>query len=317
MSPFVFLAGVAISLLALLVIVLFVFFPPGPRVAKARRVAPGVEEDSALTRITDRTTAVIESATSGRDMAAKRDRLEQAGIKVEPAGFTLLTISAAMVLALLGALIGFGSWWSIPLAIFLALLAPLGARVLLAMRTRKRRAKFGFQLDDTLTLISGSLRAGHSLLRAIDSVSRETDAPTSEEFTRVVNETRLGRDLGNALAVTAERMGSDDFSWVAQAIAINREAGGNLSEVLDQVANTIRERNQIRRQVSALSAEGRLSGIILVALPVGVFLFLMLTQPAYFNPIFTNLIGILAMIVAVILLVVGTVWMFFTVRVKF
>ena len=89
-------------------------------------------------------------------------------------------------------------------------------------------------------------------------------------------------------------MQSDDFEWVAQAIAINRETGGNLAEVLDQVGKTIRERNQIRRQVRALSAEGRLSAIILVALPIGVFLFLLFVQPTYLSFFFTNLIGIIA-----------------------
>lgn len=236
---------------------------------------------------------------------------------MEPSGFKLMIISAAAVLALIGAVIGFGSLWSIPLALIFAALAPLGAKILVVWRTSQRRSKFGFQLDDTLQLMSGGLRAGHSLLRSIDAVSHETDAPTSEEFTRVVNETRLGRDLSDALAITAERMQSDDFMWVAQAIAINREAGGNLSEVLDQVASTIRERNQIRRQVSALSAEGRLSGIILILLPIGVFLFLLWTQPGFFAPLFTNPIGILALILAVILLIVGSIWMLLTVRVKF
>ena len=107
--------------------------------------------------------------------------------------------------------------------------------------------------------MAGSLRAGHSLLRAVDSVASEADAPTSEEFARIVNETRVGRDLNDALDEVAERMGSDDFTWVAQAIAIHREVGGNLAEVLDAVGHTIRERNAIRRQVKALAAEGKLS----------------------------------------------------------
>ena len=317
MSPLLLIFGVSVALLALLVLVLFVVFPAAPRVSKSRRVAPGEEPDSALSRLADRTVSAVESATRGRDDSMRRYKLEQAGIKMEPAGFTVVTIAVAAVLGMIGFVLGWGTFWSIPLAIVFGALAFVGAQVLIAFRTRQRRAKFGFQLDDTLQLISGGLRAGHSLLRAIDSVSREADAPTSEEFTRVVNETRLGRDLGDALAVTAERMQSDDFSWVAQAIAINREAGGNLSEVLDQVANTIRERNQIRRQVSALSAEGRLSGIILVILPVAVFLFLLWVQPAYFAPMFTSLIGWIALFIAFVLLVVGTVWMFLTVRVKF
>lgn len=139
----------------------------------------------------------------------------------------------------------------------------------------------------------------------------------SEELVRVVNEARLGRNLAQSLGVTAKRMESDDFDWVAQAIAISQETGGNLAEVLDQVGKTIRERNQIRRQVKALSAEGRLSGIILVALPIGVFLVLSVIQPNYFAGFFSSIIGIFALVVAGVLLILGTVWIAFTVRVKF
>ena len=101
-------------------------------------------------------------------------------------------------------------------------------------------------------------------------------------------------------------MRSDDFKWVAQAIAINRETGGNLAEMLDQVGRTIRERNQIRRQVQALSAEGRLSGIILILLPIVVFFAFSFIQPDYFALFFTNVLGIIALVVAVILLIVGS-----------
>ena len=139
----------------------------------------------------------------------------------------------------------------------------------------------------------------------------------SEELARAVNESRLGRSLPEALAITAERMQSKDFDWVAQAIAINAEAGGNLAEVLDQVARTIRERNQIRRQVAALSAEGRMSGVILVVLPIGLFLLFSIIQPNYTAVFFQSIIGIIAMIVAVVLLILGTIWMAVVVRVKY
>ena len=108
-------------------------------------------------------------------------------------------------------------------------------------------------------VLASSLRAGHGIQRGLSAVAEESESPTNEEFTRVVAETRIGRDLVDALEGVAERLGNEDFDWVVRAVAINRELGGNLSEVLDNVANTIRERNQLRRQVQALSAEGRLS----------------------------------------------------------
>ncbi|HWH97027.1 MAG TPA: type II secretion system F family protein, partial [Pseudolysinimonas sp.] len=141
--------------------------------------------------------------------------------------------------------------------------------------------------------------------------------PTSEEFARAVNQTRIGRDLDDALADTAARMRSDDFMWTAQAISINRQTGGNLAEVLVQVGATIRERNQIRRQVRALSAEGRLSATVLICLPIAVALALLVVQPGYLAVFVESIIGVLALVVAVILGIVGSLWMLAVVRVKF
>lgn len=318
MNPAVLVAGIAVALLALLVLLFFVIAPPAPRVARQRRLAPGAEHVSTLTRVTDRTTQAIDAA------AAKRTRrlfdpedLELAGIKTEPSGFVVLVASGAAVLALLGALLGLTSGTSILLALLFALLAPVIAKIVVSSRTSSRRAKFGEQIDDTVQMLAGGLRAGHGLNRSLAAAAAEAEAPTSEELARVVNETRLGRPLPEALHAIAERMRSTDFEWVAQAIAINQETGGNLAEVLDQVGKTIRERNQIRRHVRALSAEGRLSAIILVALPIGVFLFMMVTNPSYLTPFFTSIIGMIALVLAVILLIIGTIWVSFAVKVKF
>jgi tight adherence protein B len=165
--------------------------------------------------------------------------------------------------------------------------------------------------------MASSLRAGHSLLRAVDAVSTEAAAPTSEEFARIVNETRVGRDLADALDEVAERMGSDDFRWVAQAIAIHREVGGNLAEVLDTVGHTIRERNAIRRQVKALAAEGKLSAIVLMALPFGIVAFLAVSNPRYLSGFTEGLAGYVMIAVAAVLLLVGALWLKKTVSIRF
>jgi tight adherence protein B len=234
-----------------------------------------------------------------------------------PAAYVLMVVCAAAVLAAIGALLGGLTLWSVLLAVAFAAVAPIGSKMLLAFRTARRRAAFGDQLDDSLSLLAGSLRAGHSLLRAVDSVSQDVESPSKEEFARVVNETRIGRDLGDALNLTAARMRSDDFRWIAEAVAINQEAGGNLSDVLDQAGKTIRERNEIRRQVKALSAEGRMSALVLLLLPVGVFLLVSLFRPGYFAPLFTSVLGIAAIVAAVILMTVGSLWMRVAVRVRF
>jgi Flp pilus assembly protein TadB len=318
MNDIVLYTGVAAGLLALLLVVFLVIAPPAPRVPLERRRAPGAARPSTLTKMTDHTLEAIEGAITRRRRAPfSSEDLEQANIRMRPPGFVLMIISAALVLALGGLLIAPGSLWSIPLMVGFAALAPLGAKLLLKIRTGRRRAKFASQLDESLSLLAGGLRAGHSLLRAIDAAAQESEQPTSEEFARIVNETRIGRDLSDTLVNTANRMRSDDFHWVAQAIGINREVGGSLSQVLDQVAHTIRERNEIRRQVKGLAAEGKLSAWILILLPVGVFTFLNLTQHNYLTGFFGSIWGILALVVAVILLIVGSVWMMVVVKVKF
>lgn len=318
MTPVALVGGIALGLLALLVLVFFVIAPPSPRVARQRRMAPGAEHVSTLARVTERTTQAIDAATAKRKTRLfGPSELEIAGIKTAPSGFVVLVASASAVLALLGALLGLTSGTSILLAIVFALLAPVLAKLFVISRTASRRAKFADQIDDTVQMIAGGLRAGHGLNRSFSAVAAEAEAPAAEELARVVNETRLGRPLAEALHAIAERMRSADFEWVAQAIAINQETGGNLAEVLDQVGKTIRERNQIRRHVRALSAEGRLSAIILVALPVGVFLFLLVVNPAYVAFFFTSPFGIIALVVAFLLLVVGTIWVSFSVKVEF
>jgi len=238
--------------------------------------------------------------------------LEGAGKKIAAADFLVLVLAGALAGAALGLVL---SGWV--LAVLLSLAAPLIAKVALGVLSGRRRAAFSDQLDNTLQLMAGSLRAGHSLLRAVDAVSREAEAPTTEEFSRILNETRVGRELGDSLDDTAARMSSEDFSWVAQAIAIHRDMGGDLSEVLDTVAHTIRERNQIRRQVKALSAEGRLSGIVLMLLPVGVSGFLMISNPSYLGNLTHSLLGWGMVVAALLLILVGGLWLRKVVSFKF
>jgi tight adherence protein B len=195
--------------------------------------------------------------------------------------------------------------------------APFVGHLVLGFLTGKRRAKFGDQLGDTLQLLSGSLRAGHSILRAIDAAANESQAPTSEEMRRIVSETSLGRDLLVSLNDTAERMQNEDFVWISQAIQINREVGGNLAEVLDQVNETIRERSEIKGHIKALAAEGKFSAYILMALPVGIVVLLMLVNPGYMNKMWTNPLGWIMIVASIILMTVGGLWMRKIINLKF
>lgn len=318
MNPGALILGIVVSLLGGLTLLFFVIAPPVPRIARDRRVAPGVEQVTLLGRVTAQTTAAVDTALTGeRKRVFSAEKLDLAGIKSTPSQFLIFVSSAASVFAMVGVVIGFGNGSSWLWAVLFAILTPVGANLFIGIRTSRRRAKFADQIDDMLQLVAGSLRAGHGFSTALAAVAGDADSPMGEELTRAVNESRLGRPLPDALAITAQRMQSKDFDWVAQAIAINAETGGNLAEVLNQVGKTIRERNEIRRQVAALSAEGRLSGMILVVLPVALFLFFSVVRPAYIAVFFQNIIGIIALIIGAILLILGSIWLSFIVKVKF
>jgi tight adherence protein B len=245
-------------------------------------------------------------------LAAGAAALEAAGMTVTLPNFVLTVGLWAVVATGAGFLIG-----GLLLGLLMIAVVVGGARLLVMMKAGRRRAAFADQLDDSLQLMASSLRAGHSLLRAVDAVSQDAVSPTAEEFSRIVNETRVGRDLSDSLDEVAERMRSDDFLWVAQAIAIHREVGGNLAEVLDAVGHTIRERNQIRRQVKALSAEGKLSAIVLGALPFVIIGFLSMTNPGYLAKFTESVIGYGMIAGVVVLMLVGGFWLKKTVAIKF
>jgi tight adherence protein B len=304
------LGAVAAGVLLLVLVVL----PAGPERVPLSRLDPSsAPSSSALAGAGAAAGAAVEKALAKRGrLAAGAAALERAGMTTTLPDFVLVVGLATLAAGALGLLVG-----GVLLGLLLAAAAPLGAKLLLRFRAGRRQAAFADQLDDSLQLMAGSLRAGHSLLRAVDSVSQEAAEPTSVEFARIVNETRVGRDLNDALDEVAARMGSDDFVWVAQAIAIHREVGGNLAEVLDAVSHTIRERNAIRRQVKALSAEGKLSAIVLMALPFGVTGFISLTNPAYIGRFTESLVGFTLLGVAGVMLLVGGLWLKKTVAIRF
>lgn len=206
---------------------------------------------------------------------------------------------------------------SLPLALTLVFAALALPRLVLAAAADRRRAAFADQLEGTLQLVAGSLRAGYGLAQAFSTVAQEAPRPTSDEFGRVVVETRVGRDQTAALRAVATRMRNQDFAWVTDAIDIQREVGGNLAEVLDAVAATIRDRNQIRRQVRALSAEGRISAVVLVSLPIAAATLISLVNPGYLEPLLDSTGGKVAITVGVVLMVIGIVWIRRIVKVIF
>ncbi|WP_427016409.1 type II secretion system F family protein [Pseudarthrobacter sp. P1] len=310
MPTIVPIAGFALCFGALLVALLVVFKPRRTAVPVGRRRPFGDTSKTALGSLTDSTVAVLDRTVGGGPYS--RSKLEDAGLRMPPSNFLIMVIAAAAVAGLVGLLLGGPG-----LAVVLAIVAPLVAWAYLALLADRRRVKFDEQLGDNLLLISGGLRAGHSVMSSIDAAAQEAETPSSEEFARIVNEVRIGRNLEASLADTAARMKSDDFAWIGQAIQINREVGGDLAEVLDHVGETIRERGQIKAQVKALSAEGRMSAIILLALPFGIGLMLMVANPKYLAVLTTNVVGWLMLGAGAIMMVIGSLWLRKIVQIKF
>ncbi|MFV1980828.1 MAG: type II secretion system F family protein, partial [Rhodothermia bacterium] len=174
---------------------------------------------------------------------------------------------------------------------------------------KREKKNFEKQLPDTLTLLSTSLRAGYSLLQAIEAVSAEAPNPTAREFSRAVVESRLGRSVTDSLNGIVERTKSEDFEWAVMAIDIQREVGGNLAEVLQTVADTMRARNRLKGEIKALTAEGRISAIVLGSLPFGLFAFLWVSNPDYLRPLLESQFGLMAIGVGLLLMAAGIWWL--------
>jgi tight adherence protein B len=249
----------------------------------------------------------------GRSLEATLSgRLDQAAVSMTPGEWLLLHGGSVLAAGVLLGLLGGGSASAAVLGVILGTAVPL---VVLRVRTQRRKAAFDAQLADSLQLLAGSLRAGYSVPQAIDAIVREGEEPMTTEFGRALVEARLGVQLEDALESVGRRMDSVDFGWVVMAMRIQRDVGGNLAEVLTNVAATLRERERLRRQVRVLSAEGRLSAWILGLLPVVFGGYLLLVRPQYLQPLWTTTLGWLMLLTGALLFVAGVVWLRRVVRV--
>jgi tight adherence protein B len=280
------------------------------RGAAPARVEPGALGDSGVARSA---VELADRVVRQRGFEARLSRsLEKAGSAIKPAEWLLIHALVALGAALLVMLLT-GRVLATLLGLFLGLAGP---QLYLTFRSGRRTAAFLAQMPDTLQLLAGSLSAGYSLPQAVDAVVREGAQPIAGEFSRAIVETRLGVPVEDALEGIAHRMDSQDFLWVVMAIRIQREVGGNLAEILTTVANTMRERQRVRRQVLVLSAEGRLSAWILGGLPPLFGTYLVLVRPTYIKPLFTDPIGLLMLGVALLLFLVGVFWLRKVVKVE-
>ena len=178
-------------------------------------------------------------------------------------------------------------------------------RLYVGRRIGGRLGAFNKQLADTITLLSNSLRAGSSFLQSIELVSRETPPPMGEEMGRVVREVNLGLGMEEALNNLVRRIKSDDLDLMVTAIGVQQQVGGNLAEILDTIAFTIRERVRIKGDINTLTAQGRMSGYLVSFLPIGIAVVLNMINPDFMRPLFTQLLGQILLGVGGVMMIIG------------
>lgn len=229
----------------------------------------------------------IDKAIARRPFAQRwRTQLARADIK--------LTVAEYAALHVIGPMVFFGAAYFILfrgdlimslVAGFIGFFAP---RFWVSRSTSKRLLRFEQQLPDTLALWVNALRSGFSVMQAMEAISRDAPEPTSTEFKRVVQEVQLGIDVEDALGHLLSRVESEDLDLVVTAVNIQREVGGNLSEILETIGHTIRERIKLKGEIRVLTSQGRYTGYLISFLPIAVALFLSVIQPGFMNPMFEN-----------------------------
>ncbi len=214
------------------------------------------------------------------------EQLLRADLKLRTSEYFMIQIGSAVLVGLI-VYVRFQSLFGL-LAAFLGYLAP-GFYV--KYRINKRLKAFNNQLGDTLTLLSNAIKAGYSFAQAIDTVAKNAVPPIADEFGRAVREMNLGGSPDEALQNITKRIASADFDLVATAYAIHRTVGGNLAEILDNIAYTIRERVRIKGEIATLTAQARASGTLITFLPIVLAAFMFFVTPTYFRPMFSSIIG--------------------------
>jgi tight adherence protein B len=257
-------------------------------------------------------TGLLTRAMEGQDRAARLSTdLARADLKLKPAEFVSLWIAAPILFVALAFVIGIviPVFQSLPALLLFFLIGAYVPRWYLKRRAAKRLKEFNTQLPDTITLLSNSLRAGSSFLQGIDLVKREAGGPMADEFDRVVREMNLGQNLEHALNNLVRRVDSEDLELVVTAINIQSQVGGNLANVLDAIAFTIRERIRIKGEINTLTAMGRYSGYVLLALPAALGLILFVISPSYMGAMFEKPPEFLGLPMGLFLFAIGGVSM--------
>ena len=241
------------------------------------------------------------------------EELEKSDISKKTEDFIIIWIVVTFVPGLLFMLI-FKNQLIAPILMIIGSVAPI---MYMKSKQKKRRDMFESQLSDALMIASNCLKSGLTFNQAMDTISSECDDPIKSEFKRTVNEITFGSSQDEALEAMAKRVKSEDFDLVVSAVSIQRQTGGNLSEILDTIAGTIRERYKIKGEIKTMTGQGRVSGMIIGVLPIALLLIMSLINKELIMTLFTTTIGKTLIIISVCLETVGAIVINKIVTIKF
>jgi tight adherence protein B len=285
------------------------------RIAELRvlRVGAHPETEPLLRRLRAAGGRVVERSDRLSRLALKSEPLlDRASTDMTPPQWLALRTAVAIALALTASTI-------LPLWVGLLLGVVAGfplMTLLLRSRVSRRERVFADELPNTLQLILSSLRAGFTLQQSVDGAVRDDDGPVAQELRRALSESRINGDFEDALARAGERINSKEMVWLVMAIRLQREVGGSLADVMQITADTMRERSYLRRHVAALSAEGRFSAYILIAMPIGIGLLLYVTRPEYMATLFQEPLGLAMVSAAAALMLIGSFWLRASIKIE-
>jgi tight adherence protein B len=256
---------------------------------------------------------LIESSPALAAFAARSETLlEQHAAAPKPAEWLWLRLCVAFGAAVLLTVL-LPAWLGLPVGLLLGFHLP---PLVLRLQIRRRRQQFADDLPNVLQLVLSSLRSGFTLQQAVEAAVRDDEGPVAEQLSQALSEARISGEFEDALERVGERVGSSEMLWLVMALRLQREVGGSLAEVMQTTADTMRERAYLRRQVRTLSAEGRMSAYVLMALPLMTGVALVIMRPGYVRPLYTEPIGLLMLLVAALLMAVGVIWLRAAVKIE-
>ena len=229
------------------------------------------------------------------------EQLSRADLRIKPAEWLTLIVIVGAVVGLLFS-VRVSNILPLPIGIIVALIS---SQIYLRIRQSRRLSAFNRQLGDTMMLLSNALRAGYSFTQSVSTVAQSSSPPIGDEFARATREIALGINVDEALQHMVDRNQSEDFDLMVTAVQIQRVVGGNLAEILDTIAFTIRERVRIEGEIRTLTAQARTSGYIITALPIGVAVLLYFIEPAYFTPLVSTTFGWILSGISIFAILVG------------